>query len=522
MIRRARRRFIANQIYEQIALTLMAGFAGVILLLLLGTQILDWYWPVLLAAAGLAFGLHRLRGRIPSSYETAQRIDRRLNLHDALSTALYFLDHPERGKASPEFRDHQYRDAERTAAEIPAPDAAPFHWPRYSYGTLAMALVAFGMIGVRYGVNRSLDLRRPIARFEFDTFRSREEVAKARQREQERKFDERFKQTGLALDDDRQDGKRRMERPNDSGNDAVDGDKGNQTTTKTEKRQEKGLTSGEQAGKENQEGAESQEGKEQPSDSNDQSANSNEPSQKMDKDGAQQQAQSNQGENNGLMEKMRNALANMLAKMKMQPRSGQGQKVASASKGSLQNGQQQQRGDREGKESQGQQGSKQQGQPSADGKGSQEGQGEQQAQAGEGQQGSQSSDKPSSQDSKTGAGKSDGSKDVKLAEQMEALGKISEIIGKRSQSLTGEMMVEVASGKQQLKTAYTERSATHADTGGEINRDEVPLALQQYVRQYFEEVRKTPPAKPAAPKPAAAKPAAAKPAAKQPPSTSSH
>ena len=34
--------------------------------------------------------------------------------------------------------------------------------------------------------------------------------------------------------------------------------------------------------------------------------------------------------------------------------------------------------------------------------------------------------------------------------------------------------------------------AAHADTGGEISRDEVPLAYQQYVQQYFEEIRKLP------------------------------
>jgi hypothetical protein len=51
-------------------------------------------------------------------------------------------------------------------------------------------------------------------------------------------------------------------------------------------------------------------------------------------------------------------------------------------------------------------------------------------------------------------------------------------------------MVEVASGKQQLRTAYSEQQAAHADTGGEIHRDEVPLADQRYVQQYFEEIRK--------------------------------
>lgn len=470
-------------------LALGAGFAGVILLLLVGTQILDWYWPVLLFGAGLGVGAYRLRGRIPSEYAVAQRVDSRLKLQDTLSTAVYFLGHPDRGAAPAEVRAAQLASAERMASGLPVSEAAPWRMPRSVYASLALALVACGMIGVRYGINHRLDLQSPIAKFEFDTFRSRNEVARTKQREQEKKLDEQFKQMGLALDDEHNQNQK-MERQNETAQEAIEGEKNAESKTKTEKRQEQGLTSSDEQGPEQQQGAEAEEGKEQPSNGNDQNARANQPGQSADKPDAGQQ-QANQNQNSSLMDKMRNALANMLAKMKMQPQNGQGQQMASASKGSLQNGQQQQQKmDQQGPPSQGKEG-QQQGQPSAEGKGNQEGQGNQQSQPGEGQQGSNSSDKPSSQDSKTGMGKSDGNKDVKMAEQLEAMGKISEIIGKRSQSLTGEMMVEVASGKQQLKTSYTQRDATHAEAGGEIHRDEVPLALQQYVQQYFEEVRKT-------------------------------
>ena len=43
---------------------------------------------------------------------------------------------------------------------------------------------------------------------------------------------------------------------------------------------------------------------------------------------------------------------------------------------------------------------------------------------------------------------------------------------------------------QQLKTAWVQQKAAHANTGGEINRDEVPVEFQSYVQQYFEQVRK--------------------------------
>ena len=71
------------------------------------------------------------------------------------------------------------------------------------------------------------------------------------------------------------------------------------------------------------------------------------------------------------------------------------------------------------------------------------------------------------------------------------MGKLAEIIGKRSASLTGDMQIE-PSGKQQLQTGYTHQQGQHADLGGEINRDEIPVEDQEYVREYMELVRKKP------------------------------
>jgi hypothetical protein len=104
--------------------------------------------------------------------------------------------------------------------------------------------------------------------------------------------------------------------------------------------------------------------------------------------------------------------------------------------------------------------------------------------------GEKSSDKNASDDSKSGVGSADGDKNAKEAEQLAAMGKISEILGKRSQNVTGEVMVEVGQSKQQLKTPWAQKQAQHAEAGSEIHRDEVPLMYQQFVQQYFEEIRK--------------------------------
>ncbi len=109
-----------------------------------------------------------------------------------------------------------------------------------------------------------------------------------------------------------------------------------------------------------------------------------------------------------------------------------------------------------------------------------------------GDAGDENAARTDSPDSKSGVGSQDGDKEAKMAEQVAAMGKISELIGKRSASVTGEMMVEVASGKQQLKTQYSNQRAEHTGAGGDVDRDEVPLAYQAYVRQYFEEIPKQP------------------------------
>jgi hypothetical protein len=72
------------------------------------------------------------------------------------------------------------------------------------------------------------------------------------------------------------------------------------------------------------------------------------------------------------------------------------------------------------------------------------------------------------------------------------MGKLAEIIGKRSANLTGDITVETPSGKEQLKTAYSQKVGQHADLGGEINRDEIPLEYQQYVREYMERIHNQP------------------------------
>jgi hypothetical protein len=202
------------------------------------------------------------------------------------------------------------------------------------------------------------------------------------------------------------------------------------------------------------------------------------------KPGAEDQA-NNPKSSNGLLDRMKDALSSLAAKMRPTSQSKQdaNQRSGEDKKGDQQGASKEQnsqpRQDASNKESSEQQ-------QSSEGQG--QGQTQEKTRAGQGKTADQSADKSKS-DAHSGIGSQDGDKSTKDAEQLKAMGKLAEIIGKRSESATGDMMVENPAGKQQLQTNYSQRVGRHSDLGGEINRDEIPVMYQQYIREYMSEVR---------------------------------
>lgn len=486
-----------NLIIEQASLGLALGLACGVLLLILGTQILDWYWPLLLFALAFSIGLVRYWSKLPDDYRVAQLLDERLALPDTLSTAWHFTQAPA-GAAEPGMRELQRDRAAQAAQQADAALAIPYRASR-------MTMVALGTLGVfsalmlyRYGSQSRLDLSQPLVPGLVDLFGSSTPSTLAQMGK--KKFDtpqaENFDGTTASQDERKQDDAQALnEAPEDvlktigvpetdnSGAEPAKGEplgKEEGTDGKDEGGGEQGeKSSGGEAGK-----------------SSDKSGEQG--SKESNKDAKNGQQQQQGGENNSLMDKFRDAMANLMNKIKQPGKQGGEQMAKNQQK---QDGQGQGKG--EGSK-QGEKGSPQQGKPNAEGgdgeqKGDSEQEGGEQQQAAKGKGSSDSNQPKGSDDPKSGMGSQDGAKDTRLAEQMQAMGKLSEIIGKRSEKQTGEVMVEVSSGKnQQLKTAYTQRTGQHADTGGEIHRDEVPLVYQQYVQSYFEQIRRTAPA----PKPA--------------------
>lgn len=442
----------------------------------------------MLAIGGLAFGAYRERKRIPSSYTIAQEIDRRLGLHDSLSTAYYFGDAAHGEAASPEFVEHQKRLAEQLARSADVGQALPFRAPRTVYFNAALAVLACGMFGLRYGLEHSLDLRPPLVRIAFDGFLGpSREIADVRKGQ--RPFDENRLDNGPAADAEDSQPKNRNAAtdPALKALDNPDTNKSGDGADSRSKAKGSGAEHGDDlSGSDGKQQLDKKEEKEGGASSNLSPDGNSDPSEQS-KDGKTSNRPGGNGDNSSLADKLRDAFSNLLSKLKMQPRTNDNQQGNSQSANA-------QSGPRQNKtqESAPQPANQEQAEANSGG----DSQGEQQQggtqQPAQGKSQGSTNDRPNSPDGKNGIGNQEGDKNAHDAAELAAMGKINEIIGKRAANLTGQVMVEVGSGKQQLKTQYSQTKATHVEAGGEINRDEIPLAYQQYVQQYFEEIRKAP------------------------------
>jgi hypothetical protein len=472
LIRRARRRFVVNEAMGQLAFAASIAIAGLALLLVLGTRYLEWWSLAFFAVAGLSVGAWRVVRRLPDPYATAVNLDRTAGLSDALSTALYFSVHD---AASSEFQRRQRKQAEDAAAALDLDQAVPFTLPKALYAMAALTLLASGLVALRYGFGHGLDLRPPLTEVLFEDLAAKQAKKPPLVDPLERKRLELAESLLAKL------GVR---------TNPVDQQQSNALDTAIEEalnapgkpaKGEKGDSAGRsEDGKAGNDAAESPDGDPldgKPSSGGDQNKGKN--SDKNSSQGDKGNSKSGTGDNSSLFSKLKDAVSNMMSKAgqdnsgasKPQPQN----RTAKSDKGP---------GDK-GNSAKGEQGESpsdaQDGEPSDD---SQQGQ-----QASQGKDGSKSSQQ--SAQAGSGAGSQDGAKDVKAAEQLKAMGKISEIIGKRAATVTGETTIEVQSGNQQLRTAWTSKSAAHGEADSDVSRDEIPVSVQSYVQQYFEQVRKS-------------------------------
>lgn len=482
LLERARTRCLAQLTLDRLAIASAAALGVCVILLIVGTAILDWYWPVAIFTVALAFGVWQARKSMPAVYRIAQLIDHRLGFSDSISTAFHFCQVPQ--EASAEFLEGQNRQAEALARTADLKAAFPYSFPKSGYAVAGLGLAVLTVLGIRFGVTQSMDMRRPLISGAFESFFSPPtEVAKNLPGGKKQPTANDPEKLGVPVNNPDTDMQQGLDAANDAATNTIDtpdvnANPGGQPPSNDSPKAPSEAEGKEEGGDENQQGGDSK-GQQDSSEGSDSKG-------KDDQKQGQQPQNAKQGNDSksDLLDKMRDALSNMLNKMKMQPKGDQQQQRASNSKDGNPAG----KGQKQNEKGQ-QPGDQQQSGEGQDQKAESKGENGQKSDKSQGKSGEQQGQEQSA-DAKSGMGKQDGQKDVKDAELQAAMGKISEIFGKRQQNLTGEVLIEVNSGKQQLKTAYSSQSGAHRESGGEIHRDEVPLMYQQYVERYFEQVRR--------------------------------
>ena len=334
-----------NLLIQQASLSVALVLGGAILLLILGTQILNWYWLAILFTVSLGISAYRGRHKILSRYRVAQSIDAHLGLYDALSTAFYFSQHSEAVHSAPDLIARQRAAAEELARSADLRQGIPFLAPRTFYVNAALALAVASMFGVRYGITRSLDLRASLIHIDFDAFlgSSSRQVADAKKRgampfEKTRENDAAAEQWESKTSD--------LEPQPDTPLDTIDDTETSNpaSTDASAKSQAKGkedTPKGDDLLNSPDKGQNAQSNSDKPGESKDSPDGQPQPG---NQDNAQQNSDknSNAGDNSSLADKMRDAISNLMAKLKSQPKNTEGKQGGSSSQPNQQSAQKQQ------------------------------------------------------------------------------------------------------------------------------------------------------------------------------------
>ncbi len=479
VIRAARLRWVMVIAVEQAGFTLAVVFAGAILMLLLGTQILNWYWLMFLTVVAVVISLVRIRARMLTRYRIAQLLDHRLRLSDALSTAWFLLSQPDRRENS--LAGFQIEYAGQLASSVEPANAFPFRTHRVWVMAGALSIVLFGLFAVRYLVQSRLNfeeslipihLSAALERIENSLSVHNQPTAYAGLPDEEPDRP----QPPQSEDNDRRSDMARLHEP--SSAQERDPAASDASATHPGTAQESDNPQQTSSGKPESGASSEQQNRSAANRDADAPGNSPTPNAKEEPADSQQSASS-------LLEKMKDAASSLLAKMRSASNSQNS--MQKAQQPSEANKQQENGATSNDRQNQSADARRQQTRSGSSSDGDKQGQTAEKTEASAGRS-PDSSNENNGSDSQSGIGRRDGEKALKDAEQLKAMGKLAEIIGRRSASLTGEITVETSSGKQELATQYSHRVGQHSDLGGEINRDEIPLSDQRYVREYMQRV----------------------------------
>lgn len=491
LIATVRRRSLAIDALKYLALLSCAVFGVAIVCLLFGTDVFPAALVYLVLLALFVVWVVVVRRARKSPSVVARTVDDKLALQDTLSTAYFLLNEPSQ-KPGP-WDSVPVKQAADLASGIQPRQAFPLEGLRWWSVAAALAVVALGFFITRYMLIQTLSLRPPLMNLSIPPLLARmertlgvKEILHAEALKPSRDKAQ-ANSNGQRQQNAAEHAETELPKPLPSVNPGT-------SQGHSEKANEIGRPKGSAQQTPSQPGSKSSEQAPAQDSSpvsrpNSSPANASENSQQSPKN-ENTSAGSNASSQPSLMSRMKDALSNMMAKVSPQ---AAGEKTPNAGDPSGKNGQKGQQQSQAGNQQAGQQGKGEQAKSDSQDNTNGQGDGQTAEKAGNAQGRSGSDSQQKGNEAQSGVGKQDGDKAIRDAEQQRAMGKLAEIIGKRSADLTGDMSVETPSGNQQLKTAYSQHQGKHSDASGEINSNEVPLRYQQYVRQYMEAVRKTNP-----------------------------
>jgi hypothetical protein len=444
------------------------ALAGPVLLFALGVDAFPAFLLWVFLLGGLAWGVYHWRTSTPDSYRVAQLLDSRAGSDDQISTAWFFAQ----GSQPPEGASLQRELASRAAGTVDVGMAFPFALPKAAWWAAGMFALTLGLLGLRLTLQPQLDLKPPLAPMLFPSLaRSAEpaveplEPAKRAESQDE------------ALSLDRQGETEEAEAP-ELEKQALQVPVGDEKADAFEMPEVEGLSAGEESGDEmaadnegqGNEGDQSKPGEKGAETGNEQASSSDESAGEWSE------------ESNNLLDRLKDAFKSMMENMGMEP-----PQTAQSQEGQDQQGQGE-------KSTEGQQGKAQAeaGAQASDAEmeGGEPGEGEPQ-QTAQGQ-GSSDTNEPGNQgEAASASGAAEGSKELAehLAEQQAAMDALEEFYMKRADEIQGEIMVETTDTEQTAQTPYRNVAGRHADRGGAVSRDEIPLAYQRYIENYFRNLR---------------------------------
>ena len=475
LIAQARRRLMKNALAVEIGRSGGACLAALVLALLVGTDIVIWRYLATLPVATFAIGLYlSWRGRF-NDYQIAQLLDTRLGLCDTLSTAVFYYAPLAPLRCDEATRLSQRRWAEIALAEIDVDRALPVRFPRGLVSAIAgLALVAAGLTLLRFQMHDGAAFRHTLARVTEPLLkRAAGEIAKLEKQLQPpaEKPAEQKRETG----DQKAEGA-------DSGATSTDLSDNLQPRSEASQKNQNGKDGGnskseaarktaDNTGDMEQTPSESENPPRDESSSRDNGSRSSAGNKANSRQGDSQpshQAASQNNASSSLWNKVSDTVARLTS---LTSKAGNGSKSSSGQ--NAQSAANRQRAAASAALEPGAQQPENGGQP-----GMMNGQ-------------SGGSDPHAPNKSGSGAGSEDGNKAIQEAEELEAMGKISVILGRRSQELTGTATVETVSGRSELATRYVARRSQHASVEDTAARDQIPLEFETYVQNYLAEQRRS-------------------------------